>query len=102
MHLREKDDQYEEEDDDVVQEIDSNDVLVDSQENFNFQKNCKTLYYQLMTFFTIVKPQIRTTNMFYPNRKILPLPSLIITLSWLDCCEYFIHLTPTLSGLDIG
>ena len=37
MHLREKDDQYEEEDDDVVQEIDSNDVLVDSQEIFNFQ-----------------------------------------------------------------
>ena len=39
MHLREKDDQYEEEDDDVVQEIDSNDVLVDSQEVFNFQNN---------------------------------------------------------------
>ena len=34
MHLREKDDQYEEEDDDVVQEIDSNDVLVDCQEIF--------------------------------------------------------------------
>ena len=47
MHLREKDDQYEEEDDDVVQEIDSNDVLVDSQEIFNFQ-NWKTLYYQLI------------------------------------------------------
>ena len=48
MHLREKDDQYEEEDDDVVQEIDSNDVLVDSQEIFNFQNNWKTLYYKLI------------------------------------------------------
>ena len=39
MHLREKADQLEEEDDDVIQEIDSNDVLVDSQ-----AKNFKILY----------------------------------------------------------
>ena len=82
MHLREKEDQYEEEDDDVVQEIDSNDVLVDSQEFSNFLINCNTLYCQLIIFLRLFEPQIRTTNMFYPNRKILPLPSLIITLSW--------------------